>query len=626
MIGGGVYSRSVVAAQRIAPAAAVFAAVGWTSIVNGGYFPSSWGWPTLAFLVVVGVFAIVADHVRLGRLDVVLLVALAAFVAWTALSALWASGAELPIQAGELVLVYLLAVVVFLLIGNVSLPLGVLCAVTPVAAYALATRLVPDHVGTYKPAVNGYLLSVPVGYQNGLGMLCSLAALVALGLAAHAARTDVRIAAAVSLVILLPTLYFTFSRGAAGALLLGIGVAFALDSRRLRFSVALFAVLPLPLIGAWIGSRSRALTHAGASRTAAAHDGHRLLLALVVLALLQAGVVVALGAAERGIAVTPRLRRAYVAALALAAAAIVAAGLVRIGNPVTFVGHATDAFKTDAPTAGGNLNHRLVTLSSHTRTDYWAAAWHEVRDHPLLGGGANTFRRYWLQYRPAPLGALNAHNLYLETLADLGPIGLVLLLVVLAAPLVATARARRHPAVPLAAGAYVSYLAHAAIDWDWQLPAVTLAALAFGSTLVIAARPADASRRMTNAARTITLAAAVPLVVFVFVAQLGNDAVAAADRASARDDDRAALTEAQRARRWLPWAAGPWQRLGEAQLAEGQLVAARRSLREAIEKDGSDWSSWLDLALASSGRARAAALAHAAALNPLSSAIKAVRR
>ncbi len=284
--------------------------------------------------------------------------------------------------------------------------------------------------------------------------------------------------------------------------------------------------------------------------------------------------------------------------------------------------HATDAFRTDSAVSGGDLNRRLVTLSGHTRSDYWAAAWHEVRDHPLLGGGGDTFRRYWLRYRPVPLGVLNAHNLYLETLAELGPVGLVLLLVAFAVPLAAAARARDHPLVPMTAGAYVAALVHAAIDWDWQLPALTLATFALGTTLVIAARGPTAEHRVTKGLRAAAVPVMLALVAFVFVAQIGNNALAAADRAATRDDNRAALANARRSRNWLPWTARPWQRIGEAQLAEGNVAAARASFREAIRRDGSDWSFWLDLALTVTGRDRRQALAQAARLNPLGQALQ----
>jgi hypothetical protein len=122
---------------------------------------------------------------------------------------------------------------------------------------------------------------------------------------------------------------------------------------------------------------------------------------------------------------------------------------------------------------------------------YWRVALREWEENRLLGSGAGTFDRYWLHYRTASSFARDAHSLYLETLGELGPIGLALLLAALLIPLLAL-RGRRDPLLATAAAAYVAFLVHAGIDWDWELPAVTLAGLVCGSTMLVARRPADA--------------------------------------------------------------------------------------------------------------------------------------
>ena len=109
--------------------------------------------------------------------------------------------------------------------------------------------------------------------------------------------------------------------------------------------------------------------------------------------------------------------------------------------------------------------------------------------HPLLGSGAGTFERAWLHYRALPSATVDAHNLYLETLAELGPFGLFLLAAVLAVPLTAVATARRRdPLAVAAAGAYIAFLAHAAVDWDWEMPVVTLVALVCAVVVLKAGR------------------------------------------------------------------------------------------------------------------------------------------
>src|SRR5436305_1286653 len=53
--------------RRTFPAALAFAAVGFSALENGGFFATSWGWPTIAFLVTVVVVSLVSDRVRFAR-------------------------------------------------------------------------------------------------------------------------------------------------------------------------------------------------------------------------------------------------------------------------------------------------------------------------------------------------------------------------------------------------------------------------------------------------------------------------------------------------------------------------------------------------------------------------------
>jgi O-antigen ligase len=138
-----------------------------------------------------------------------------------------------------------------------------------------------------------------------------------------------------------------------------------------------------------------------------------------------------------------------------------------------------------------------------------------VEEHPILGSGAGSYGLYWLRYRPNPSFAQDAHNLYLETLAELGPLGLGLLLAALAAPLVG-ARAHGDPLAATAAGGYAAFLVHAGVDWDWEVPAATLAGLFCAAALLVAGRPATTAP-VSGRGRIALLAPTLALLVFATV-------------------------------------------------------------------------------------------------------------
>jgi O-antigen ligase len=104
------------------------------------------------------------------------------------------------------------------------------------------------------------------------------------------------------------------------------------------------------------------------------------------------------------------------------------------------------------------------------RAAYWDAARATAAAHPFGGSGAGTFG---VVHQHAPY-ARDAHSLYLQAFSELGVVGLVLVVALLAYPLVV---AIRGGSVVPAAGLTV-FAFHAGVDWDWQLPVVTLAALA----------------------------------------------------------------------------------------------------------------------------------------------------
>ncbi len=136
----------------------------------------------------------------------------------------------------------------------------------------------------------------------------------------------------------------------------------------------------------------------------------------------------------------------------------------------------------------------VVGLSIHAsvlgnRAAYWGVARDAAGSHLVTGSGGGTFGAVYALRLPGGPPAQDAHSLYLETLDELGLVGLTLLLAALALPLVVgLARAGTSPT---AIAVYVVFILHAGIDWDWEMPVVTVAGLAAAVCLLTSSARAD---------------------------------------------------------------------------------------------------------------------------------------
>jgi hypothetical protein len=607
----------------------LFVAVVATAAPNGSYFPSSWGWASLAFLWAAAIGLLVQRRVSLGPLDVLYLGAWLALLVWTAASLVWSPTTTQTMYEVERTLVYVSFALALAALAQRSLSLllpSLLAGIVAIAGYALATRLLPDRVGTFN-SFAGYRLTTPLGYWNALSIFVVIGIVVAVGLAARAEALAVRALSAASLVLLVPVLYFTFGRGGWLALASGLAVAIAVDPRRLQLVTTLFVVAPWPTLAVWRAYEAPSLTTQFSQLARASHDGSRLALTIFVLAVASALVTTGYTLTARRVSVGRRVRWAYGVALLILLLSGVVAAIAAYGGPSESARRALDSIKQASPTTGPNQTNRLFSLSSNGRLDTWESAVDDFQAHAVLGSGAGTFERWWLADRRVALKVRDAHSLYLEILAELGPFGLVTLLAMIAAPLVAAVRVRRSPhTVPALAG-FVALVAHAGIDWDWEVPAVMLAGLTCAGVLLLADGEHQ-RRRMTLGSRSrgalVVLIAA--LSVFSFVTLTSNRYLGQASGALDRDESAIAARDARSAERWAPWSTDALESQADAALSDASFVRARQLYRQAIAKDGGNWELWLGLALASKGDARRRALDHAATLNPLAPEIKQLRR
>ena len=505
---------------------------------KGGYWPTAWGWTSLVLLFVAAVVLIVRNDVRIGTLEAVLPAGLLLLALWQIASTAWSPSATAPVLDSQRTLSYAAAAFAALLIVRIgtyrAFLAGVVSAITLVCGYGLLTRLFPERLGSFGDVLAGQRLQAPLGYWNSLAVFAGMGTLLALGFAARGRGLVVRALGAASIVVLVPTLYFTFSRGGWVALFAGLVVMVALDRRRLQLVTVAAVVAPWPLLAVWHASRIDALTHLGFTAAVVEHEGRRYLVFLLLLALGAAASAAVFGVLEKRVRIPTSLRMAYAALLLLVVAAAAGGVVHRYGSPTTIAhkGYHSLVGK-DHPVTNGDLNTRLFSLGLGARIPQFKVAWHEYKAHPYLGTGEGSYERYWNENRPYVFTVKNAHDLYLETLAELGPVGLFLLIAALAAPIVAFFRVRKRGLTAAALAAYIAFLAHVLVDWDWQMPAVTLAALFCGTAVLSAAKRAR-PHAIGPVLRSILVGVVIVLGVFAFVGLRSNLALASSRSATAQ--------------------------------------------------------------------------------------------
>jgi hypothetical protein len=305
-----------------------FAVVWALAADSSGYWPTAWGWSSLVLLLVASLALLAKSTFAFGVREGCLLSGLVGFGIWSALSALWSPSWTQPLLSTERTTVYIAGVSACLLVGRSSTPRsllsGVLFAVTLICSYSLLTRLLPTRLGSFDSIAN-YRLEAPLGYWNALGIFAVIGLLLAVGFLIDGALIGRSLAAA-AIVVLVSVLYFTYSRGAWAAFIAGALVMLLLAPKRLRLAVWLLAAAPWPAIAVWRASRSRALTHVGTGAGAAAHDGARYALLVIVLAVGAAVAAAALTFVESVVKPTLIVRRLFGALL------LVLAGGDRRGN------------------------------------------------------------------------------------------------------------------------------------------------------------------------------------------------------------------------------------------------------------------------------------------------------
>ena len=285
---------------------------------------------------------------------------------------------------------------------------------------------------------------------------------------------------------------------------------------------------------------------------------------------------------------------------------------------------------------GSSVSGHLFSANGSGRWQFWEASVDEWRADPVFGGGAGTFEAWWAEHGSLATFVRDAHSLYLESLGELGPVGLLLTLGICLGGVGLAARrswrlagSERVTAAALAAVA-AAFAVAAGIDWMWELSAVSalaLAAVALASRLGVA--PDSERRDSPSWLRVSLVGVALLCVVAQAVPLLAQREIARSRDAAARGDGDGARDAALRARDIQPWAASPYLQLALVDERLGRLRAARKDVESALERDSRDWRLWLVAARVNTKLGRLEdgkqALSRAVALNPRSPLFRDIR-
>ncbi len=584
----------------------------------------------VAALAVFGAAAwLISGTIRLSasRTAAAGVVLLAAFACWSGITVFWSVAPDQTWIELNRAISYVLVLCLAIAAGasdERAVPIfakGFFAIALAVTVYALGQKLFPGlHVaGVFNLNQTGTIprLQEPLGYWNALALFIALGVPVALALTVDQTGTRRgRLAAGCALQLMLLAVGLSYSRGGLLALVLVLIVVIGAGGERLRpvlwLAVAVVATIP-PLAFALA---SHSLTTAGVSLST--REGAGAILA-AILAVSLAGLV---AAGRAVLAIEPRLRvgpdRARGlrrAALASAAVLVVCGALALALSSRGFTGsfsHAWNSFTSTQVVSNYNPN-RLLTAASN-RWVWWKEAAGAFSDRPVGGWGAGSFGVVHLLYRRDTLPVQQPHSVPLQFLAETGIVGALLALAAFALLLRASvASVRRWAPGPervlaaaLLAGA-CGYGLHALYDWDWNIPAVSLPALAFIGVLVGRRRP-RAPVKIGGpglGARALWLAGIVLwLCVLALSAVLPSLAGSKANAAlvQAATGAPGALQSAQSSAA-LASSLDPLSDAGlraEATVAlhRGRLSRARDYLTEAVGREPSDGLAWSELAQA----------------------------
>jgi hypothetical protein len=628
------------ALERIGSVALVLlapATIGYLSFNAGGYFPSANGLVAIVLAQALLLRTTLAARPFEGfsRTLAVPLVALALYAAWQLVSVSWSHATARALDSYDRTLVYLLALALF---GSVRctadrlrwLVRAIFAGLAAVCLIGLVSRVLP-HVWPTAASFYSSRLSYPLTYWNAEGMLAAIALILGLHLSAGRVEPGwVRALAAALLPAIAVTLLLTFSRGALAVACVGL-LAYCALARLHTLPGALLATLPttaLALRSAW--AATLLATDRATSPAAVAQGRH--------VALVVAGCMLAAGALRGALLLLDRplgelaiVRRPPRRSLRIAAGAIVATIVVALALALGAFGVAHRQYDKFVNSNGGpqatHTRDRLTDVTNNGRLSVWRAAVRIARTQPIRGTGAGSYQLQYPRYRTQGLYVADAHSLYLQSFAELGVVGLVLILVVVLGILGGLATRIRGPD----RGLYAALLAvssawalHQAFDWDWQMPAASIGVVMLAGLALSRLKDGRSGRAGLPAGRAVVALGWLVLAIAPLLAGISYARLHTGVRALQRGDCAAAKHEALASLSWSARRPQAYALIGVCDLQGGFARAAVPAMAEAVRLEPGSWEAqfWLGVARAAAGADPRAAIERAVALNPLEAGLR----
>ncbi|MDX6609368.1 MAG: hypothetical protein QOF85_1293 [Solirubrobacterales bacterium] len=526
-----------------------------------------------------------------------------------AISSLWSGSVELSVIEADRVAVYLGFFLAAFLIAQTDerrqrFAEGLAVAVVLVAVLGLGSRLLPHVFNIANSLGSGPRLDYPLGYWNANGALFGIGVALLLWTSRRAAWSAMRWLSVAAIPICLLGLYFTYSRGGLLALVIACTCLIALSHDRLW----LFATLAIGGLGALPAVLAVQARHSLADNLgnqANIDQGVTVLLILLAGIVLSLVLFAALRWEERregllsGRALAISRNPWVLKGIALAAALLAIAVVAAVG------GRAWDQFSSPDIKFPSNPQEHFADLSGAGRHDFYKVAIEAFDEKPLLGHGAGTYQFSWEQLRSIELPVHDAHSLYLESFAELGVVGGLLVLGLVGWLLWCAFAAWRNAPEPqrdryaALLAAMLAFAVGAAFDWFWEMAGFG-AVFFLAAGVVVAARcdqiAANPRRQGASKAEGRRFGLTVTAVVLAWISAIAlvgpllvEREINASQSATATEDFGAAVDHAETARSIEPWAASPYVQLGLLAERQGDYPAAVEHFGHAIEREDRNW-------------------------------------